>query len=109
MQVGLIGAGNIATALARGWGDPVLCSDSGSGRARALAQELGGEALESNAQVAQRADLAGQRTRTVCDGIRTQQRASPPPGKSTSHVSTPDQAQLHMRFRLAVVIVTFRR
>ena len=57
MQVGLIGAGNIATALARGWGDPVLCSDSGSGRARALAQELGGEALESNAQVAKRADL----------------------------------------------------
>ena len=57
MQVGLIGAGNIATALARGWGEPVLCSDSGSGRARALAQELGGEALESNAQVAKRADL----------------------------------------------------
>src|SRR5438270_28705 len=57
MQVGLIGAGNMARAMARGWGDPVLCSDSGSGRARALAQELGGEALDSNAAVAQRADL----------------------------------------------------
>jgi pyrroline-5-carboxylate reductase len=57
MQVGLIGAGNMASALARGWGDPVLCSDSGSGRARALADELGGEALDSNLAVAQRADL----------------------------------------------------
>jgi pyrroline-5-carboxylate reductase len=57
MQVGLIGAGNIARALARGWGDPVLCSDAGSGRAQALAQELGGEALASNLAVAARADL----------------------------------------------------
>ncbi len=37
MQVGLIGSGNMARALARGWGDPVLCTDSGSGRAAALA------------------------------------------------------------------------
>ena len=57
MRVGLIGAGNMARALARGWGDPVLCSDAGSGRAQALAEELGGEALESNAAVAQVADL----------------------------------------------------
>jgi pyrroline-5-carboxylate reductase len=57
MRVGLIGAGNMARAIARGWGDPVLCSDSGSGRARALAAELGGEALASNAEVAERADL----------------------------------------------------
>lgn len=57
MQVGLIGAGNMARALARGWGDPVLCSDSGSGRARQLAEELGGEALDSNLEVARRADL----------------------------------------------------
>jgi pyrroline-5-carboxylate reductase len=35
----------------------VLCSDSGSGRAAALARELGGEALDSNLAVAQRADL----------------------------------------------------
>jgi pyrroline-5-carboxylate reductase len=47
----------MAHALARGWGDPVLCSDAGSGRAQALARELGGEALESNVAVAERADL----------------------------------------------------
>lgn len=56
MHVGLIGAGNMARALARGWGDPVLCSDGGSGRARELVAELGGEAL-SNREVAERADL----------------------------------------------------
>jgi pyrroline-5-carboxylate reductase len=42
--------------MARGWGDPVLCSDSGSGRAQALADELGGEAA-SNVAVAQGSDL----------------------------------------------------
>jgi pyrroline-5-carboxylate reductase len=42
--------------MARGWGDPVLCSDSGSGRAQALADELGGRAA-SNAEVAAEADL----------------------------------------------------
>jgi pyrroline-5-carboxylate reductase len=57
MQVGLIGSGNMARALARGWGDPVLCSDTGSGRAAALVEELGGEAFDSNLEVAQRADL----------------------------------------------------
>ena len=46
----------MARALARGWGDPVLVSDSGSGRAGRLVEELGGEAL-SNAEVAERADL----------------------------------------------------
>lgn len=47
----------MASALARGWGEPVLCSDSGSGRAQALVEELGGEALDSNFEVAKRADL----------------------------------------------------
>ena len=56
MQVGFIGSGNMASALARGWGDPVLASDSGSGRAAALVAELGGEAL-SNADVFARADV----------------------------------------------------
>jgi len=56
MQVGFIGSGNMAAAIARGWGEPVLCSDSGSGRARALVEELGGEAL-TNQEVAERADL----------------------------------------------------
>ncbi|HEY2769240.1 MAG TPA: pyrroline-5-carboxylate reductase [Solirubrobacteraceae bacterium] len=57
MRVGLIGSGNMARAIARGWGDPVLCSDNGSGRAKALAAELGGEAFASNIEVAERADL----------------------------------------------------
>jgi pyrroline-5-carboxylate reductase len=57
MQVGFIGAGNMAAALARGWGDPVLCTDAGSGRAQALAGELGGEALTSNRELAERAEL----------------------------------------------------
>jgi pyrroline-5-carboxylate reductase len=57
MQVGLIGAGNMARALARGWGDPVLCADPVPERAAELARELGGEALGSNAEVAQRADV----------------------------------------------------
>ena len=46
----------MARAMARGWGDPVLCSDSGSGRAKALASELGGRAA-SNVEVAREADL----------------------------------------------------
>src|ERR1700679_3094365 len=56
MKVGLIGAGNMARAMARGWGDPVLVSDSGSGGAQALAAELGGRAA-ANVEVAQEADL----------------------------------------------------
>ncbi|MGH2883743.1 MAG: NAD(P)-binding domain-containing protein, partial [Solirubrobacteraceae bacterium] len=51
MQVGLIGAGNMARALARGWAEPVLCSDSGSGRAEALARELGGDNIRVTAVV----------------------------------------------------------
>ncbi len=57
MQIGLIGSGNMARALARGWGRPVLCADPVAARAQALAAETGGEALASNAEVAQRADL----------------------------------------------------
>src|SRR5262245_49098572 len=57
MRVGFIGAGNMARALARGLGEPVLCTDSGSGRAQQLAQELGGEALSSNRELAEQVDL----------------------------------------------------
>jgi pyrroline-5-carboxylate reductase len=56
MRVGLIGSGNMARALARGWGEPMLCSDSGSGRAEELARELGGRAA-SNLEVARESDL----------------------------------------------------
>jgi pyrroline-5-carboxylate reductase len=57
MNIGLIGCGNMARAMARGWGRPLLCFDPVAGRAQALAQETGGEALDSNAEVAARADL----------------------------------------------------
>lgn len=46
----------MASALARGWGEPVLVSDVDPARAQALADELGGEALGSNAYVADGAD-----------------------------------------------------
>ena len=57
MQVGLIGCGNMARSLARGWGQPVLCADPVAERARDLVAELGSEALASNAEVAERAEL----------------------------------------------------
>jgi pyrroline-5-carboxylate reductase len=57
MQIGLIGCGNMARALARGWGEPVLCYDPASERAQALASETGGEALSAGVQVAERADV----------------------------------------------------
>lgn len=59
MIVGFIGSGSMAAAMARGWAERypgMLFSDSGSGRALALAEELGGEALD-NAAIAARADL----------------------------------------------------
>jgi pyrroline-5-carboxylate reductase len=56
MQIGLIGAGNMASALARGFGEPALVTDVVPEKAEALAAELGGTALESNAEVAERAD-----------------------------------------------------
>jgi pyrroline-5-carboxylate reductase len=59
MIIGFIGSGNMAAAIARGWaggGDEMLFSDSGSGRAAALAMELGGEAL-ANEEIAARADF----------------------------------------------------
>jgi pyrroline-5-carboxylate reductase len=57
MKLGLIGAGNMASALARGIGEPVLVYDVDEAKASALAQELGGEAVGSNAELAERADV----------------------------------------------------
>ena len=57
MQIGLIGCGNMARALARGWGRPVLCTDPIAERAHALVGEVGGEAMASNSEVAARADV----------------------------------------------------
>ncbi len=63
MIVGFIGSGNMAAAMARGWasapGGPseMLFTDSGSGRATALAGEVGGEAIKSNADLVARSDF----------------------------------------------------
>jgi pyrroline-5-carboxylate reductase len=57
MQIGIIGAGNMARALVRGWGQSVFCSDPVTERAQALAAESAGQALATNAEVAKRADL----------------------------------------------------
>jgi pyrroline-5-carboxylate reductase len=57
--VGFIGSGSMAAAMARGWAgefESMLFSDSGSGRAQVLAEEMGGEAV-SSAEIARRADL----------------------------------------------------
>jgi pyrroline-5-carboxylate reductase len=56
MKLGLIGAGNMASALARGIGEPLLVTDIDGAKARALADELGGEAVGSNAELAERSD-----------------------------------------------------
>lgn len=56
-RIGLIGAGNMARAMARGWGEPVLCADPVQERAQQLAQETSGTALASNVEVARQADL----------------------------------------------------
>jgi pyrroline-5-carboxylate reductase len=56
VRLGLIGAGNMASALARGIGEPLLVADVDEAKARALADELGGEAVGSNAELAERAD-----------------------------------------------------
>jgi pyrroline-5-carboxylate reductase len=54
--IGLIGSGNMARALVRGWGEPVLCTDLLPERAEALAAEVGGEAVATAAELAERAD-----------------------------------------------------
>lgn len=59
MVIGFCGSGNMAAAMARGMRDEVgglLFSDSGSGRASALAEELGGQVC-SNDELARQADV----------------------------------------------------
>jgi pyrroline-5-carboxylate reductase len=57
MRIGLIGAGNMASALARGLREPLLVFDVDRGKAEALASELGGEVASSNAELASGADV----------------------------------------------------
>jgi pyrroline-5-carboxylate reductase len=62
MKLGFAGAGNMAAALARGWAaaehgpETMYFADAGSGRAAKLAEETGGEALETLGELALRSD-----------------------------------------------------
>ena len=57
MVIGFVGSGNMARALALGFGEPALFTDHGSGRAVVLARLVGGEAIASNRELGERADL----------------------------------------------------
>jgi pyrroline-5-carboxylate reductase len=66
MKLGFVGAGNMAGGLARGWaaakGEPgspaaMLFADADPDRARRLAEEVGGEAIEGNRALAEASDL----------------------------------------------------
>jgi pyrroline-5-carboxylate reductase len=56
MKLGLIGAGNMASALARGIGEPVLVHDIDAAKAERLAAELGGQAV-GPAELAHESDV----------------------------------------------------
>src|SRR5947207_2094592 len=66
MKVGFVGAGNMGGGLAHGWaaarGEPgapkaMLFSDADPERAKRLAGEVGGEAIEGNRALAEASDL----------------------------------------------------
>ncbi|MBJ7329388.1 MAG: NAD(P)-binding domain-containing protein [Solirubrobacteraceae bacterium] len=57
MTIGIIGAGNLGRAFARGLGEPVLISDADAERAQAVASEVGGTAVAGNAELAAQADV----------------------------------------------------
>ena len=66
MKLGFVGAGNMAGGLARGWaaakGEPgspeaMLFADADPKKARQLAEEVGGEAVEGNLPLADNSDL----------------------------------------------------
>ena len=57
MKIGFLGAGSMATALARGLGEPALVYDVQEDRAAALAEAVRGEALGSAQELARRADV----------------------------------------------------
>jgi pyrroline-5-carboxylate reductase len=56
LRLGFIGAGNMATALARGLKEPLTVFDVDRARAEALVGEVGGEVADSNADLAARVD-----------------------------------------------------
>jgi pyrroline-5-carboxylate reductase len=66
MKVGFVGAGNMATGIARGWAaardepgapEAMVFADADSAKAEELAAEVGGEAMSGNGEVAEASDL----------------------------------------------------
>jgi pyrroline-5-carboxylate reductase len=58
MVIGLVGSGNMATALARGWGEPVLLHRRRRGaRAGASPRRRAARRWRSNAELADRAEV----------------------------------------------------
>jgi pyrroline-5-carboxylate reductase len=60
MIVGFCGSGNMAAAIARGWAgqwEGMLFFDADVEKAQRLAEDVGGEAVESNGELAERADV----------------------------------------------------
>jgi pyrroline-5-carboxylate reductase len=63
VKIGFIGSGSMASAMARGWAGAegfdgeMLFTDGGSGRANAIADEVGGRAMPDNGALAAEADL----------------------------------------------------
>ena len=57
MKLGFIGAGSMATGLARGLAEPALVFDPDAERAGRLATEIGGQVAKSNADLAEQADV----------------------------------------------------
>ena len=57
MELGFIGAGSMASALARGLGEPVLVYDPEAQRAERLAANVQGRVAASNAELADAADV----------------------------------------------------
>lgn len=66
MKVGFVGAGNMASGIARGWAaardepsapEAMLFADAVSEKAQELADEVGGEALATNSELAEASDL----------------------------------------------------
>jgi pyrroline-5-carboxylate reductase len=57
VKIGVIGAGNMASALVRGWDEPVVVADIDGDRANSLAEAVGGSVAGSNAEVAEQADV----------------------------------------------------
>ena len=79
MQVGFIGSGNMAGALARGWGDPVLCTDHGSGPRAARSWTSSAARRVSNRECAERADLADPRATSPPSSSASRRRSATSP------------------------------